>query len=42
MPQAVFAKDAVVFLPSLICPIASCGADRAEPFSWLFAVAVVW
>ena len=35
MPQAVFVKDSVMFLSSLIHPVASCESDWVQPFSWL-------
>lgn len=35
MPQAVFVKDAVTFLSSVIRPVASCGSPWVEPFSRL-------
>ena len=35
MPQAVFVKDSVMFLSPLIHPVASCGSDWVQPFSWL-------
>lgn len=35
MTRKSFAKGYVMFPSSPICPIASCGSDWVEPFSWL-------